>query len=106
MDAPKKWRFRFGLRTLLTAIVACALLFAWVAYSLRWIEQRGEFRATHDDARVRGISNHGTSAPRFLWLFGERPVLAWLASEMSEADLAEAQRLFPEAEIIRQQEPR
>ena len=80
--------------------VVCALLFAWIAYSVRWIESRRQFRTAHDEARVRGIPAKEQNAPGWLWLFGERPTLGWASEDLTEGEIAEAQQLFPEAQII------
>jgi hypothetical protein len=94
-EAPPRRRwFRFGLRTMLVAVVALSIPLAWVGYSLNWIRQRHEALAAR---RVYDFSDSAaTTAPGGLWLFGERGVIGILCSP-EDAELA--RRLFPEASI-------
>lgn len=100
MDAPKTWRFRFGLRTLLIVVVILAVPMTWTSYSLRWIQQRRAFRTAHYSAisRLRPIYRF-RDAPATLLLFDEPGVCGWYVKGMSDAEIAEARRLFPEAAI-------
>lgn len=98
VDAPKKRRFRFGLRTLLIVVAIVALPLAWTCHRLRWIQQRQAFRAAHADKMTwRAPVYYEPQAPAGLWLFGESGVIAWRVDLLNEMDRTEAQRLFPES---------
>ncbi len=98
MDAPKKRRFRFGLRTLLVVTV-CTIPLCWVAYHLRWIQQRRDFMEAHQNHYGHKLGPHGNIYWPGPIIFDEMAVHSWSAKEMTSAEVAEARRLFPEAEI-------
>ena len=110
---------RFRLRTLLalTAIVAC-----WLAWNVRWIQQRREFiaeykaqyAARHSDSMHYAVGVGSVRAPLPLRLFGESGFEAlqfdvYVAEDLNQAaesygevqqELTRARRLFPEAEFV------
>jgi hypothetical protein len=95
---PRRRWFSFSLRTLFVLVTLAALVVGWVAWSLNWIRQRREF--VHRFELDTGILTVDPvpSAPGLLWLFGEKGVQHILLPH--ESEYAEAQRLFPEAQII------
>ena len=97
MDATKKWRFRFGLKSLLVYVTIASISLAWIGYQLRWIGERRAFIRAHGTRGGTYAKFPPTEAPLSLRLFGENPVDFWDAS-MNPNDLREAMRLFPESE--------
>ena len=63
-------RIRFGLRSLFVLVAVVSMATAWVTYSLNWIRARNEALDHH----VMYVTDGKLypSAPRGLWLFGER----------------------------------
>jgi hypothetical protein len=104
-------RFQFGIGTLLvlTAIIAILL-----AYPGTWIRER---RAAIRDGRVSAASQlilhtaggkviNDAPAPWPLRLFGEMGfVRVYVAENATEEEIAQAKKLFPEAEIKRATHP-
>lgn len=107
---PKCRRFRFSLRTL---IVVMSVGGCWLGYSIDWINKRHAYLAhpevirEYNDTPPSTVNRWGNTwpinAPRGLWLLGERGLVSvWLPPEFwSQERQAEAERLFPEALILR-----
>lgn len=92
---------RFRLRTLLIAVAVLAVPMAWAGYSRRWIEERWTFRMG-PNAYCSGYAygHDNWDAPGCLWLFGELGYSSMgLREPASDAQIAEAKRLFPEARL-------
>jgi len=104
-EKPKRWRFRFKLRTLLIAMAILMLPMAWVGYSLNWIRQRQRFpnrefldSIAQDREDIVGIRR--PVAPSWLWLFGEAGVdRIGIMRPDSSLDIDYVRHLFPEATI-------
>ena len=93
-------RPRFSLRTLLVVMTALCAGLGWLAYSLKWTSDRREFSREHLGCKIRYFPSYPQpSPPGLLFLFGEESASAWYAKKMTEDDLREALRLFPESEI-------
>jgi hypothetical protein len=96
--APQQRRWlRFSLRTLFVLVTLVAI---WAAYSAHWIRQRREFvRKLESDSWPFTVAefNSAIFAPGLLGLFGEDGVETITLA--IEPDMAEARRLFPEAQI-------
>ena len=99
-ETPKR-RCQFSLRTLLIAVALLSLSCGWVSYSLRWIAERREALEVQGKKGRRWVrmiaSGEPTTAPVFLWVFGEEGALEVIAGR---DDAEYARRLFPEAKII------
>jgi hypothetical protein len=94
-----KWRWQFGLRTLLIVITLATFPCAWACYSLNWIKDRS--RALAGDgvwgyATLRRIQH----APMHLWLFGEEGVETIMCRSGGEQRKGRLAQLFPEATIV------
>ncbi len=92
---PRRRWFRFSLRALFLVVTAFG---CWLGYQLNWIRQREEFLASgRGSESIYVISHQPIRAPRVLSLLGER---GRVLIEVSDSrDVAEARRLFPEANI-------
>jgi len=99
MGGPTKWRYRFGLRTMLLGVTVCAVPMGLLGQHFAWLQARREFRARHLGNEVRYcLRIEGHEAPGWLWVFGEYPAHGWYDVDESSPDYAEARRLFPEAD--------
>ncbi len=106
----RRWfRPQFGMRTLL---IAFTLLACWAAWQGRWIEQRHRYLSEHPTAaRLPDSMDPHLSAPRLLWMLGERGQRRlrvevngfWNQREYHRSnpgpEAAYARELFPEAVI-------
>ncbi len=92
---------RYGLRTLLILLAVTSVLLAWIGHSLRWIEQRNDWRDNPAHVGFACMSEYPGSdepptAPGGLWVFGEKGVgTIWCLP----AQLESVRRIFPEADI-------
>ena len=95
--------FRFRLRTMLIGVAVLCPVFAWVGYSLRWIEHRRALRALSHSSDTFFLpemaENQGITAPCGLWIFGEEGVAVFWMPRGPQDRIEAAQRLFPEAKI-------
>jgi hypothetical protein len=106
LRAPKRRWFQFSLRGLLVAVTVAGVL---LAVQLSWLRQRREFlsRKTVLDSSVAYARTpvERPAAPGWLWWFGERGVKTLVVMEPGnaqvDAEMGDAKRLFPEAEVIR-----
>ncbi len=123
MTAAKHRWFAFSLRTLFLMVTVFGLLSGWLAYHVRWIQQRHELLGRHNPGvsfghvRQRFENPWGdheypgeiVEPPGALWLFGE-PGMAhiqisfhpWAPGPLNESELEvvrRANRLFPESQI-------
>lgn len=101
--------FRWSLRTILIVVT---LIACWLGYAMNWKQQRQAFRVRpgvceFNDTPPSVINRWNNRLPVFapvgLWLLGERGVVSvWLSQEIWSAELeADAERLFPEARIMK-----
>jgi hypothetical protein len=126
LDGARRLRSRFALRTLFIVVTVLA---CWLAYEARWIRQRHEFLAHRDSVsqrfheatlgqdvslpRAEIITADAQETPGLLWLLGEDKVSSFDLYVVvdgnaidhsrpidSYPDVKEAQRLFPEAQIV------
>jgi hypothetical protein len=92
---------RYSLRTLLILMAVASILLAWIGHSLRWIEQRKDWRDNPAHVGFYCMSEYPGSdnppaAPGWLWVFGEEGVgTIWCLPAQLEA----VRRIFPEADI-------
>ena len=90
---PKRRWFRFSLRSLFVLVTIAGIGAGWVAYQLKWIRDRHEFRG-----RFYVFSfvpkDYPIQPPWSLKLFGETPLIIGL--KIPEAELSLARSLFPE----------
>jgi hypothetical protein len=96
-ETPNRRPFRFGLKSLFILVTLAAI---WAAYSASWIRQRRDFvRKLELDSWPFTVArfDSAVSAPHLLWLFGEKGAEGIVLG--NEPDMAEARRLFPEAQI-------
>ena len=88
---PRRW-FRFSLRTMLVLVTLVCL---YLGMALNWKRQREAFlkpgmQVMHDE----------TPAPLLLRIVGARGYGCLILPEPTDQELAEAKRLFPEADVI------
>jgi hypothetical protein len=92
---------RYRIRTLLILMAVASIVLAWIGQSLRWIQQRNDWR---DNPAYVGFScmseypgsDDPPTAPGGLWVFGEEGVgTIWC----SPVQLESVRRIFPEADI-------
>ena len=98
-----KRRLEFGLRALLATIALIGPPAVWAANIELWIQRRHEFLSEHaTSSRASGSypSYPDKKTSGVLWLFGETTVFAWVTNGMSEADITEAETLFPESKFF------
>ena len=94
--------FRFRLRTLLVLVFVASVPLGWVAYQLKWIRERHALLRSDIIVEIRGegssIPARKSPLPIGLRVFGETPLDVLVVSGVP--DIAEAQRLFPEARVF------
>jgi hypothetical protein len=102
----RRW-FRFGMQTLFVVVTEMAILAWFVSYQCNWLQQRRDFiRSRSDLIAISEASSISTHAPKLLWIYGEIGYdYIYLAAHSrsapaSEAEIAEARRLFPEAQVV------
>ncbi|HEX4144656.1 MAG TPA: hypothetical protein VHY91_14210 [Pirellulales bacterium] len=96
----RRW-FRFSLRTLFVALVLLSLPMAWYTRMRLWFEERAA-AAEGQGKWVRADPMHdGADAPwQLRMLFHEFGIAHAYIRNGTDEQVAEAKRLFPEAEII------
>lgn len=106
----KRHRFRWSLRTILIVVT---LIACWLGYAMNWKQRRQafreqsgvsyEFNSTPPSVINRWNNRLPVFAPVGLWLLGERGVVSvWLSPNAWSAEAqADAERLFPEARIMK-----
>ena len=101
---PRRW-FAFRLRTLFAVVAVVALPLGWVAYSLNWIRERQAVFA-HNVVAAADPHKGPRSAPRCLWVFGERgwsfiAIETFKQTPLYDRDplINRTRRLFPEAYV-------
>jgi hypothetical protein len=91
-------RFRFSLRAALALTAIVAAIAGLAAYPLIWIHQREAWRAADSGAI---FSSQPADAPSPLGMYGETGA-AWIElKNATDEQLAEVQRLFPEATVVK-----
>ncbi len=94
--------FRFSLRTLFVFMTVFA---CWLGYELNWVRQRHALLGRRDvldwSESHKGAEPTRPAPPGQLWLVGEKGVGRLVVGETNEQEYIEAQRLFPEATILR-----
>jgi hypothetical protein len=94
----KPRRFRFSLRAALALTAIVAVIAGLAAYPLIWIHQRGAWRAADSGAI---FSSQPAAAPSPLAMYGEQGA-SWIElKNATDEQLAEVQRLFPEATVVK-----
>ncbi len=101
-EKPRRW-FRFSLRSLFVVVTLVALLAGWVASSLNWIRDRRDFvgEGGEMNAIIHTQPGQFVEAPSLLWVFGEEGAQFLVLSTDDESDFRKAQRLFPEAKVVK-----
>jgi hypothetical protein len=95
-SAPR--RFRFSLRAALALTAIVAALVGLAVYPLTWIRAREAWRAPTSGAMFGTMS---ADAPWLLAMYGEQGE-SWIElKKATNEQLAEVQRLFPEATVVR-----
>jgi hypothetical protein len=105
--------FRFSLRTLFVVVTIAAIVAGYCGWALNWVREREQFLDEHkilinmsfDSGPEQGVADQGGDAPRWLRRFGEEGFRELLIWEGTDADLAEARALFPEAIVIDSRDP-
>ena len=100
--APRPRWNGFSLRTLFALVTVVGLAFAWLGVQVQWLRDRHAFAEAHDGDQIY-LDDHGAfihPAPGALRWFGEYGVLSIDGSRMSDAEVVQAKRLFPEAIIM------
>ncbi|HEY5315956.1 MAG TPA: hypothetical protein VIK18_25725 [Pirellulales bacterium] len=98
---PRRRWFAFRLRTLLSAMVLLSLPMAWYASMRLWWEERAA--AAEGEGRwIRADPVHDAAQPpwQLRLLFGEPGAGHVYVKDGTDEQVAEAKRLFPEAEVI------
>jgi hypothetical protein len=98
--APRPRWTGFSLRTLFALVTVLSIAFAWLGVQVQWIRDRHAFVETHDGDQVQTEDSLRPHAPGALRWFGEYGVTFIDGSRMSDDQVAEARRLFPEAIIV------
>jgi len=94
----KPRRFRFSLRASIVLMTVVAILVALVVYPLTWIRKRGAWRAPSSGAM---FSTLPANAPWPLAIYGEKGE-SWIElKQATDEQLADVQRLFPEATVVK-----
>jgi hypothetical protein len=90
------FRFKFSLLTMLSMVIVVSLI-TWIAIQTNWIRKRQAWRNPTSGA-VR--STQEREAPGLLGLFGEGGE-SWIEIKNgTDEQVAEVQRLFPEATVV------
>lgn len=90
-------RPKFRIRTMLVVVAILAVPLSYIASQKRWAMERQAFRLKHRGMEYTWLDMDDEEPPGILGWFGSRTSDAWLTT-MGEETLAEALRLFPEAE--------
>jgi len=108
---PRRW-FRFSLTTMFVVLTLCGVWLGgwlWLRENMRWIQKRHEMIETPELAEVVRDGNHAPSVPWSIRVLGEPGIAEIWIDPTSEGDrdaLAKrAERLFPEAKIVRGFQP-
>ncbi|HEY2893145.1 MAG TPA: hypothetical protein VGJ16_02995, partial [Pirellulales bacterium] len=104
--ARHRW-FRFGLRSLFTAVTLSAVFVAWLSYNLHWIRDRRNAPVFYAQQQVSLATSTGPTlmmltcnSPWPLEWFGEPGCVALrIESSLPESEVKRIRKLFPEAEI-------
>lgn len=102
---PRHRWYRFSLRTLFVLFTILSLPLGWIGYQLNWIRERESFRRAHFAAEYNEepeilVDLPTPNPPEPLQWFGERGTTAWRVKALSKTEIQEAQRLFPEAQLV------
>ena len=95
-------KLRFSLRTLFALLTIAAVISAWVAYSLNWIEQRLEFLNSKAIASIVPGDPAQNALPLQLRLFGAQSVdvICFYEKQLPTEELEKAKSLFPETKLV------
>jgi len=103
---PRRW-FRFTLRTFFVLLTLVCVWLGWLGVQWKWIRERRAFLAAHPHG-IRATPWPGETiakGPGLLWIFGEKGytrmgvVVGAELPTISEAEVLEVRRLFPETII-------
>lgn len=103
--APTRSWFSLLWRTLLVIVILVAIAQGFASYNLHWIAQRQAFRAAHAPTVYPTPRNspvmmccipNEVPAPWTLRMFGEWGGVNFERRKLTQADLEEGMRLFPE----------
>ena len=91
-------RPRYGMKSIMLTVLVFAVLFAWIGAQLDWIRQRHRFNEQHPyQVFSKYLAGKEIFCPWQLRLFGEEAHS--MIPFLLENEVAEAKRLFPEAEV-------
>jgi hypothetical protein len=97
----RRW-FQFSLRTLMIGVTVLAILFAYIGSQLKFMRERHEAAASHQEVFSWVIPAIRPEAPWPLRWFGEEAYLGIDAGNTaSDDEIANLKLLFPEAVIWR-----
>ena len=94
---PERWP-QVSLRGLFVLVAVLGVFLAWFGAQLKWVHERHQFRRTHASIPMNPLPP--AFAPQVLRILGEAGIATIYTERLNENEIADAKRLFSEADIV------